>query len=137
MPVLFSVLRAADDSLREYMMEQLTRLVGLVRQHARRFLPDLLGLVHENWGKSSRVMHSSLQLLAELSTALRWGADGGQKKRERERESVCVYACVPGWWCVLMEGGWQSARQGVIVSGDICHRQQMFVQRAGVPQQCS
>jgi hypothetical protein len=76
MPVLFSVLRAADDSLREYMLEQLTRLVGLVRQHARRFLPDLLALVHEHWGKSSRVMHSSLQLLAELSTALRWAAGG-------------------------------------------------------------
>ena len=101
MPVLFSVLRAADDSLREYMMEQLTRLVGLVRQHARRFLPDLLGLVHENWGKSSRVMHSSLQVLAELSTALRWGADGGQKKRERERESVCVCmrVCLGGGAC--------------------------------------
>ncbi|MEW5308376.1 MAG: hypothetical protein WDW38_000344 [Sanguina aurantia] len=67
LPVLFSVLRRSDDPLREEMLQQLTRLVSYVRQHIRRFLPDMLGLLHEFWDASTR---TCLTLLAELSIAL-------------------------------------------------------------------
>lgn len=71
LPVLFGVLRNCDAVLCEYMLEQLTQLTRVVRQHIRRFLPEILQLVHDFWGSSLRITHYCLQLLAELSLALR------------------------------------------------------------------
>jgi len=45
LPVLLAVARGADEPLREYALEQLTQLVRSVRQHIRRFLPELLALL--------------------------------------------------------------------------------------------
>ncbi|KIY92187.1 hypothetical protein MNEG_15776 [Monoraphidium neglectum] len=45
--------------------------VRTVRQHIRRFLPELLALLQEFWGSSVRITHYCLQLLAELALSLR------------------------------------------------------------------
>lgn len=71
LPVLLAVARGADAPLREYALEQLTQLVRTVRQHARRFLPDLLALLLEFWGAGPRVTRCCLALLAELALSLR------------------------------------------------------------------
>ena len=42
LPVLFSVLASADVALREDIFTQLTKLVAFVKQHIRRFLPEML-----------------------------------------------------------------------------------------------
>jgi FKBP12-rapamycin complex-associated protein len=42
-----------------------------VRQHIRRFLPELLALLQEFWGCSPRITHHCLALLAELALSLR------------------------------------------------------------------
>ena len=60
--MLFNVLRGADDPLSEYTLDQLCALVRVVRQHIRRFLGDLLALVLEFWGKTTRIMHYCLQV---------------------------------------------------------------------------
>jgi FKBP12-rapamycin complex-associated protein len=62
LPVLFNVLRGADDPLSEYTLNQLCALVRVVKQHIRRFLGDMLGLLMEFWGKTSRIMHYCLQV---------------------------------------------------------------------------
>ncbi len=48
--MLLGVARGADEPLREYVLEQLTQLVRTVRQHIRRFLPELLGLIQVGGG---------------------------------------------------------------------------------------
>jgi FKBP12-rapamycin complex-associated protein len=63
LPVLFAVLHVCDEPLRELLLEQLVVLVVVVRQHIRRFLPDLLGILGEFWGRSSKIQHVCLQVI--------------------------------------------------------------------------
>lgn len=51
LPELFFVMRSptCEDSLREFLLWQLAQLVTVVRQHARKFLPDLLNLAFDFW----------------------------------------------------------------------------------------
>jgi hypothetical protein len=67
LPVLFAVLRVCDEPLRELLLDQLVLLVMVVRQHIRRFLPDLLGLLGEFWGLSPRTQHTCLKVSCQLS----------------------------------------------------------------------
>lgn len=62
LPVLFAVVRVCDEPLRELLLEQLVVLVMVVRQHIRRFLPDLLGLLGEFWGISPKTQHTCLKV---------------------------------------------------------------------------
>uniref|UniRef100_A0A7S1SYY6 Serine/threonine-protein kinase TOR n=1 Tax=Tetraselmis chuii TaxID=63592 RepID=A0A7S1SYY6_9CHLO len=71
MPVLFQCMRNCEDGLREFMFQQLTVLVKYVRQHIRKYLTDLLALVHEYWNSSPHLLMHILKLLAELSNVLR------------------------------------------------------------------
>lgn len=68
LPILFGVLRAGDEALREEILGSLRALVGYVRQHMRRFLPELLTLIHEFWSAAPR---TCLALIADLGIALR------------------------------------------------------------------
>lgn len=70
LPFLFNVMRNSDDNLCEFMFDQLTKLVHIVRQHMRRFLKDIIALVHEYWVPSPKIMHPILTLLAEISLAV-------------------------------------------------------------------
>lgn len=62
LPVLFAVLHVCDEPLRELLLEQLVVLVMVVRQHIRRFLPDLLSILGEFWARSSKIQHVCLQV---------------------------------------------------------------------------
>jgi FKBP12-rapamycin complex-associated protein len=67
-PVLLALTRAADDLQRRIdMVRALTDLVVLMRQHIRKFLPDLLALVNAFWASSPAMLPHVLNLLAELS----------------------------------------------------------------------
>nr|ABB13529.1 target of rapamycin kinase [Chlamydomonas reinhardtii] len=68
LPILLGVLRGGDEALREEILASLRALVGYVRQHMRRFLPDLTQLVHEFWPAAPR---TCLALIADLGMALR------------------------------------------------------------------
>eukprot|EP00897_Mesotaenium_endlicherianum_P005918 jgi/Mesen1/5354/ME000267S04502 len=50
LPDLFNVMRTCDDGLREYLFWSFATLVTTVRQHVRKWLPDMLSLVYEYWG---------------------------------------------------------------------------------------
>ncbi|GIL87381.1 hypothetical protein Vretimale_1690 [Volvox reticuliferus] len=68
LPLLFSVLRGSDEALREEILSSLRALVGYVRQHMRRFLVDLLQLIHEFLATAPR---TCLALIGDLGIALR------------------------------------------------------------------
>ena len=70
--MLLQLTRGADDLQRRVdMVRALTDLVVLMRQHVRKFLPDLLALVNDFWGASPAMLPHILSLLAELSRAPR------------------------------------------------------------------
>ena len=69
-PILLQLTRSPDDLQRRIdMMRALTDLIVLMRQHIRKFLPDLLALVHDFWGSTPAMLPHVLNLLAELSRA--------------------------------------------------------------------
>jgi len=70
MPVLFAVVRSADEALRLFLLKRLAGLLTVLRQHLRRWLPDLVGLLHEFWGAGPGVLPTLLELVAELASEL-------------------------------------------------------------------
>ena len=72
--MLLQLTRGADDLQRRVdMVRALTDLVVLMRQHVRKFLPDLLALVNDFWGgpgAPAAMLPHILSLLAELSREL-------------------------------------------------------------------
>ncbi len=71
MPVLFAVVRTADEALRLFLLRRLAGLLGVLRQHLRRWLPDLVALLHDFWGAGPGVLPTLLELVAELASARR------------------------------------------------------------------
>ncbi|CAN1302704.1 Serine/threonine-protein kinase TOR [Linum perenne] len=49
LPDLFHTVRTCDDSLKDFITWKLGTLVSIVRQHIRKYLPELLSLVSELW----------------------------------------------------------------------------------------
>ncbi|KAF9622962.1 hypothetical protein IFM89_035677 [Coptis chinensis] len=77
LPDLFHIVRTCEDGLKEFITWKLGTLVSIVRQHVRKYLPELLSLVSELWSSFSlpaanRVMHGSpiLHLIEQLCLAL-------------------------------------------------------------------
>ncbi|KAK9058046.1 hypothetical protein SSX86_022886 [Deinandra increscens subsp. villosa] len=53
LPDFFNTIRTCEDSLKEYITWKLGTLVSIVRQHIRKYLPDLLLLISELWSSFS------------------------------------------------------------------------------------
>lgn len=78
LPDLLHTVRTCDDFLKEYITWKLGTLVSIVRQHIRKYLPDLFSLISELWSPSftlpasNRPVHGSpiLHLLEQLCLAL-------------------------------------------------------------------
>ncbi|KAL7227449.1 hypothetical protein ACSBR1_022325 [Camellia fascicularis] len=77
LPDLFHTISTCDDGLKEYITWKLGILVSIVRQHIRKYLPELLSLISELWSSfslpaSNRPVHGSaiLHLLEQLCLAL-------------------------------------------------------------------
>lgn len=77
LPDLFYIVRTCEEGLKEFITWKLGTLVSIVRQHIRKYLPDLLALISELWSSfslpaSSRPSHGSpiLHLVEQLCIAL-------------------------------------------------------------------
>ncbi|CAA0834265.1 Serine/threonine-protein kinase TOR [Striga hermonthica] len=78
LPELLHTVRSCDDNnLKEYITWKLGTLVSIVRQHIRKYLPDLFSLISELWSSfnspaANRPVHGSpvLHLLEQLFLAL-------------------------------------------------------------------
>ena len=69
MPVVINVMNTCEDGLREFMLAQLTALVAIIRGHVRRYLDDILHIIHSFWGPN-QLLRQMLRLCEELATAL-------------------------------------------------------------------
>ncbi|KAJ4958930.1 hypothetical protein NE237_026041 [Protea cynaroides] len=77
LPDLFHTVRNCEDGLKEFITWKLGTLVSIVRQHIRKYLPELLALISELWSSFSlpatnRPVHGSpiLHLVEQLCLAL-------------------------------------------------------------------
>ncbi|KAJ0756980.1 putative non-specific serine/threonine protein kinase [Helianthus annuus] len=77
LPDFFYTIRNCDDSLKEFITWKLGTLVSIVRQHIRKYLPELLSLISELWSSFSlpaakRPVHGPpiLHLVEQLCLAL-------------------------------------------------------------------
>ena len=66
MPVLLSAVKTSDDPLRLYLLRSLTELVSVLRQHVRKYLADLLSLVHYYW-PTEKLLPVLLLLVSEIA----------------------------------------------------------------------
>ncbi|KAL5560921.1 hypothetical protein UlMin_030668 [Ulmus minor] len=53
LPDLFHTVRTCDDALKDFITWKLGTLVSIVRQHIRKYLPELLSLISELWSSFS------------------------------------------------------------------------------------
>jgi hypothetical protein len=67
MSVLLSVLRGADEALSQFLVQQMTALVVLLKAHMRKWLPDILQLIADFWSPTSPLLPHLLKLLSELA----------------------------------------------------------------------
>nr|XP_043617793.1 serine/threonine-protein kinase TOR isoform X2 [Erigeron canadensis] len=77
LPDFFYTIRTCEDSLKEFITWKLGTLVSIVRQHIRKYLPELLSLISELWSSfslpaSNRPIHGPpiLHLVEQLCLAL-------------------------------------------------------------------
>ncbi|KAH9295237.1 hypothetical protein KI387_038825, partial [Taxus chinensis] len=74
LPDLFHIVRTCEDGLKEFITWKLGTLVSIVRQHIRKYLPDLLALISEFWSSFSLAATSRpspiLHLVEQLCLAL-------------------------------------------------------------------
>lgn len=68
MPVLLSAVKTSGDPLRLYLLKSLTELVSVLRQHVRKYLADLLDLVHFYW-ETENLLPVLLALVSEIAGA--------------------------------------------------------------------
>lgn len=67
--MLLAVLRGADEALSEFLVQQVTALVTLLKAHMRKWLPDILQLISDFWSPTSPLLPHLLKLLSELAGA--------------------------------------------------------------------
>ncbi|KAK1259623.1 Serine/threonine-protein kinase TOR [Acorus gramineus] len=77
LPDLFHTVRTCEDGLKEFITWKLGTLVSIIRQHIRKYLPELLSLISELWSSfslpaSNRLVQGSpiLHLVEQLCIAL-------------------------------------------------------------------
>ena len=69
MPVLLGAVKTSGDPLRLYLLKSLTELVSVLRQHVRKYLADLLDLVHFYW-ETANLLPVLLALVSEIAGGL-------------------------------------------------------------------
>lgn len=67
MPVLINVLHQSKEEERKALVENLASLVSLLRQHLRKWIPELLHLIHIFWNADSQLQGWLLKLISELA----------------------------------------------------------------------
>ena len=68
MPAFLHVLSTCEPGFREFLLQQLGRLVGIVKQHIRDYLDDIFALVKKHWDDT--LIIPIITLVEEISVAL-------------------------------------------------------------------
>jgi FKBP12-rapamycin complex-associated protein len=69
-PALLMVMRSSASTRLESYFNQMATLVGIVRQHIRNYLPEIVEIIHEYWHSSSTMQTTILLLIESISRSL-------------------------------------------------------------------
>ncbi|KAF4122215.1 serine/threonine-protein kinase mTOR [Geosmithia morbida] len=69
-PAFLMVIRSASATRTESYFNQLATLVGIVRQHIRNYLPDIVEVIQEYWASSTSMQATILLLIESISRSL-------------------------------------------------------------------
>lgn len=70
LPSLLHVVRTADVNFREFLFQQLSQLIAIVKQHIRNYLDDICNLIKEFWTPNSPIQCTIILLLKHIAVAL-------------------------------------------------------------------
>ncbi|CAG5108662.1 Similar to Mtor: Serine/threonine-protein kinase mTOR (Rattus norvegicus), partial [Cotesia congregata] len=69
-PSFLNVVRTADVNFREYLFQQLSVLIAIVKQHIRNYLDDTFNLIKEFWTINSPLQSTLINLVQNIAIAL-------------------------------------------------------------------
>lgn len=69
-PSLLNVIKTAESSFRDFLFQQLGKLISIVRQHIRNYLDDIFKLVTEFWTVNTPLQGTLILLVENIAVAL-------------------------------------------------------------------
>ncbi|KAK3682072.1 phosphatidylinositol 3-kinase tor2 [Podospora appendiculata] len=69
-PAFISVIRASSAARLDFYFNHLSRLVGIVRQHIRVYLPDIIDVLQEFWNTSPSLQPTIMALIESIARSL-------------------------------------------------------------------
>ncbi len=69
-PAFISVIRASSTARLDFYFNHLSRLVGIVRQHIRVYLPDIIDVLQEYWNTSVSLQTTIMALIESIARSL-------------------------------------------------------------------
>ncbi|KAK4466461.1 target of rapamycin [Cladorrhinum samala] len=69
-PAFISVIRASSPSRLDFYFSHLGRLVGIVRQHIRVYLPDIIGVLQGSWNTTFSLQTTIMSLIESIARSL-------------------------------------------------------------------
>ena len=72
MPPFLSVIRTCEKNMREFMFKQLGQIISIIKQHARRFMPDILTVMRVSFIAPTQCHHSPSRFYVPSPPSLFW-----------------------------------------------------------------
>ncbi|XP_014254034.1 serine/threonine-protein kinase mTOR [Cimex lectularius] len=69
-PSFINVIRTAESSFREFLLQQLATLIAIVKQHIRNYLDEIFKLIKEFWTVNSPLQSTLIFLVEHIAVAL-------------------------------------------------------------------
>ncbi|EAQ84706.1 conserved hypothetical protein [Chaetomium globosum CBS 148.51] len=113
-PAFIAVIRASSPTRLDYYFNHLSRLVGIVRQHIRVYLPDIIEVLQEFWNTTSSLQTTIMALIESISRSLEGefkiylaqfapiGARGARKGHKYKAQEPSLRVAALDTLCALM-----------------------------------
>ncbi|XP_065891468.1 serine/threonine-protein kinase mTOR-like isoform X2 [Dysidea avara] len=70
MPAFLSTIRTCDPNFREFLFKQLGNIISIIKQHARKYMPDILNTVREFWSPNNPLQSTIISLIEQIVVAM-------------------------------------------------------------------
>jgi FKBP12-rapamycin complex-associated protein len=70
MPPFLSMMRTCPSGMLEFYFQQLAVIVSIVKQHIRKYLPEIISLIQDFWNTNPNLQATSLSLIESIAQAL-------------------------------------------------------------------
>lgn len=70
LPSLLNVVRTTDVGLREFLFQQMSQMIAIVKQHIRNYLDDICTLIKDFWSNNASIQVTLVLLIEHIAIAL-------------------------------------------------------------------